>query len=407
MTRLFKLRNTIQPYPWGSRTAIADLLGKPSPSGHPEAELWMGAHPKASSQVWFQGRWQSLHDLIRKDPLPLVGQTVLDLCGPQLPFLFKVLAVEQPLSIQAHPSKELAIEGFARENTEGIALSAPHRNYRDDQHKPECVCAITPFQALCGFRKPQDIFGLLGPVWPADQRGDLDGLKNSSGNGALRSFFVNLMTLEKNRRVDLVQEVVAASKAIVKKHIVYRWIVTLNDAFPEDVGVLSPALLHLIELQPGQALFLPAGRPHAYLQGVAIELMANSDNVLRGGLTSKHIDTAELLRVLDFSPSPLQVLEPQAAGALELIYTSQADEFQLSVLNPQIDHIFDSGRRPLTPEVLLCIEGQVNFQWEGNAKGLEVHKGESVFVPAEVNRYAIHGQATLYRAGVNAKRIGI
>lgn len=403
MNRLLKLQNTIQPYAWGSHSAIATLLGQPVPTDHPQAELWMGAHPKASSKVWFQGRWQSLDELMRQDPVPYLGQAVVERFGPQLPYLFKVLAVEQPLSIQAHPSKTMAEKGFARENGEGIALSAPHRNYRDDQHKPECVCALTLFQALCGFRAPNKILALLDPVWPSNRSKELDILKSPAGDGDLRSFFVHLMTLDKNDRAELVSQIVSAAQPHREQSRAYDWLVRLNDAFPEDVGVLSPLLLNLIDLQPGQALFLPAGRMHAYLNGLAIEVMANSDNVLRGGLTPKHVDVDELIRVLDFQIHPLQVLEPQRMGDQELVYPSLADEFELSVLRTQGSQSYSSGKRHPAPEILLCIDGAVNFQYEGSTKGLDIKKGESVLVPAAVAHYETYGQATLYKAGVNRR----
>lgn len=406
MMRLLKLQNAIQPYSWGSHTAIAELMGNPGPTDNPQAELWMGAHPKASSKVWIQGRWQSLVDLVRQDPVPFLGQAAVDRFGAQLPFLFKVLAVDQPLSIQAHPSKEMAVKGFARENAEGIALSAPHRNYRDDQHKPECVCALTLFQALCGFRDPKAIHELLDPVWPNGHRGDLDLLNEDIAGNTLQPFFVRLMTIDKKARADLLQEIVAAAQGMRGQDQSYEWMIALNGAYPEDVGILAPILLHLVELQPGQALFLPAGCLHAYLGGLAIEVMANSDNVLRGGLTTKHVDPEELVRILDFRCHPLQVLEPQAHSALELFYISQAEEFELSVVTPQTIEAYDSGNRPSAPEILLCIDGAANFQWEGSSKGLDIIKGESVFVPACVDRYEIHGQATFYRAGVNGRLFG-
>lgn len=403
MMRLFKLQNAIQPYPWGSHTAIAELMGKPAPTDNPQAELWMGAHPKASSKIWIQGRWQSLVDLVREDPIPFLGQVALDRFGPQLPFLFKVLAVDRPLSIQAHPSKEMALKGFARENDEGIALSAPQRNYRDDQHKPECICALSLFHALCGFRAPKEIRELLDPVWPGNKRGDLDALTMDNSDGGFQSFFIRLMTMNRSERTDLLQEVVSAVQNMRDHHPSYEWVITLNDAYPDDVGILAPILLHLVELQPGQALFLPSGLLHAYLGGLAIELMANSDNVLRGGLTPKHVDVQELMRILDFQSHPLQVLEPQAHGGTELFYVSQAEEFELSVITPQAHQPYASGNRPLSPEIFLCIEGAADFHWEGSSKGLDINKGESVFVPASIEGYEIHGQATLYRAGVNVR----
>lgn len=405
MNRLLKLQNTIQPYAWGSHTAIAQLLGQPTPSSHPQAELWMGAHPKASSKVWYQGRWQSLEELVRQDPLPILGSAVVERFGPQLPFLFKVLAVERPLSIQAHPSQAMAELGFSRENDQGIALSAPHRNYRDDRHKPECLCALTPFQALCGFRMPVEICTLLDPVWPSHLRAHLDKLKGSEDGSALRDFFIYVMTLDKSERVSLVNEIATAAIKLRGQNQAFDWIVRLHGAYPEDIGALSPLLLHLITLRPGQALFLPAGRMHAYLKGVAVELMANSDNVLRGGLTAKHVDVDELLRILDFQSYPVELLGPQFIGKQEQRYPSPAEEFELSVIRIHPDQVHDSGLRRPTPEILLCVDGTAKFQWEGSSKGLDLLRGESVLVPAGIEHYQIQGQTILYKAAVHNRVI--
>jgi mannose-6-phosphate isomerase len=406
MNRLFKLQNTVQPYAWGSRTEIAELLGQPSPSDHPQAELWMGAHSKAPSKVWYQGRWQGLNELIAEDPVALLGRWVVDRFGPQLPFLLKVLAVDKPLSVQAHPSKQMAVKGFARENAEGIAMSAPHRNYKDDQHKPECVCALTPFQALCGFRPPEDIVALLEPIWPGSRRAELDQVLKSRGSADIQSIFVQLMSMEPKQRQDMLPELVASARKMMEKDNAYRWLVELNETFPSDVGILAPIMLHCVELQPGQALFLPAGRPHAYLKGTAIEIMANSDNVLRGGLTPKHIDVEELLHVLEFEAPPLRVLEPKAAGAMEQVYPSFAEEFRLSLLDIVAEQAYSAGpTRHRSPEILFCIEGSANVNWTGSTKGMDIKKGESIFVPAAVGDYTIEGQARLYKAAVGASTL--
>ncbi len=403
MNRILKLQNTIQPYAWGSHTAIAQLLGQAIPSEHPQAELWMGAHPKASSKVWFQGRWQALDDLLRQDPLPFLGEAVVKRFGPHLPYLFKVLAVEKPLSIQAHPSQSMAEEGFLRETQQGIAVSAAHRNYRDAHHKPECICALTEFHALCGFRPPEEIRALLDQVWPDAYKAHLNTLKSVPDGAGLRHFFSRLMTLDKSQLAPLVNEVVEASQKLRGQDATFDWVVRLHGAYPEDVGVLSPLLLHLIRLKPGQALFLPAGRMHAYLRGVAIEVMANSDNVLRGGLTPKHVDVDELLRVLDFRSYPLEVLAPQPIGNQEHRYPSPADEFELSTIRIQVSKDYDSGQRLPAPEILLCVDGKAEIQWEGSSKGMDLVRGESFLVPAALARYRMQGQAILYKAAVHGK----
>ena len=401
-----KMKNAIQPYAWGSVTAIAELLGRPAPGNEPEAELWMGAHPKAPSQVWYQDRWQYLDELIRKDPLPILGRIAIDRFGPQLPFLFKVLAVQHPLSIQAHPDKATAEQGFGRENQLGIALTAPHRNYRDVQHKPECVVALTQFTALCGFRDAAAILDLLKPIWPKHRQNDLDSLYSEKKAAGLQKFFNYLMTLSKDRQRELVGDLVSAANQRRSTSPSYQWMVRLHTAYPGDIGVLSPCYLHLVTLEAGQALFLKAGRLHAYLKGVAIEVMANSDNVLRGGLTPKHVDIDELLNVVDFTPEPLEILTPDPTGPAIKRYPSFADEFELETMDIRPSNPYDSGPRVEAPEIVLCIEGQVKMQWGGNGCDMTLARGESVIVPAQLDRYRLAGDGKLYKAGIHHRLFG-
>ena len=403
MTRPLKMKNAIQPYAWGSMTAIAELLGQPSPSNQPEAELWMGAHPKAPSQVWYQGRWQSLHEMIRQEPLSFLGETAIRHFGPQLPFLLKVLAVEQPLSIQAHPDKAMAQKGFARENDQGISLRAPQRNYRDDQHKPECVCALTPFTALCGFRAAEEIYGLLNAIWPVQRRHELDLLSGGEEDEALKSFFNHVMRLPKESRKELIDHLVEATMHAEQSESAHDWMVRLNNTYPGDIGVLSPCILHLVTLDPGQALFLPSGKLHAYLHGVAIEVMANSDNVLRGGLTPKHVDIDELLNVLTFDAPALEILEPASICPASRRYPSQADEFELEAISTEVSAGYDSGERLNSPEILLCIDGEAEIAWGDGGSNMALTKGESIIVPADADRYTLDGRAEMYKAGINRR----
>ena len=408
MDRPLKLKNAVQPYAWGSFTAIADLLGQASPADQPQAELWMGAHPRASSRVWFQGRWQSLHDLIQAEPAAFLGQLAVDRFGAQLPFLFKVLAVEQPLSIQAHPDGAMAQAGFQRENCQQIPLSAPHRNYRDPQHKPECVCALTPFVALCGFRSPGVIRDLLAPVWPGQRMDELALLPVAGPDQGIEAFFVHLLAQPRKMRADLLTRLAAAARAagLADKDPAYDWMLRLSEAYPGDAGILGPVMLNLITLQPGQALFLPPRRLHAYLHGVAIEVMANSDNVLRGGLTPKHVDIDELLKVVEFQSSALEILEPRNGQAAVRRYTSQADEFELAAIRVGGANRYDSGLRAATPEIWLCTDGQAVCRWEGSEKGVTLNRGESMMVPAALSRFSLTGEAFFFRAGIHPRLAG-
>ena len=395
---IYRLENVSQPYAWGSRTAIADLLGQTSPTREPQAELWMGTHPKGPSWVVAHDERILLQQLIDLKPLEVLGHDVVHRFGNSLPFLFKVLAADRPLSIQAHPDRNQAVAGFSRENREGRALDAPDRNYRDDNHKPEIICALTPFWGLNGFRSAAAAADLLAPVCPHGLNDALRELKNSRGEG-IRFFFNAMLTLSAEKRQVAAQEVLDKALPWVDRSPVYRWIVELARAYPADMGVLSPALLNLICLEPGQAMYLPAGQLHAYLAGVGIELMANSDNVLRGGLTPKHVEVPELLRVVRFVASSVKIIEPEPVRPAESVYDCPAGEFSLSVIRPA------KGRPYVSPsqrnvDMLLCTEGKGHLDDGGQGQRLTVKKGDSFLIPASLAAYAIHGDVTIYKATV-------
>jgi mannose-6-phosphate isomerase len=401
MKQILSMQNPIQTYAWGSHTAIARLVGAAVPSEEPQAEMWMGAHPKAPSRVWHQGQWQRLDQLIANHPSEILGAQVVEKFGHRLPFLFKVLAAGQPLSIQAHPNSSQAREGFDRENQAGIALNASHRNYKDDQHKPECICALTSFWGMCGFRPAAQIKELALPVWPARQRMGLELLEKDSQTAGLKAFFTFIMGMDARVRSALVDHVAGQSAAREVQDAVYVWIRRLNAQYPQDIGVLAPLLLNTIQLQPGQALFLPAGQLHAYLEGLGMELMANSDNVLRGGLTPKHVDIPELLSVLDFEPYEIKILQPRNSDSAEKIYASSAEEFVLSVCHTSGVDPFLCMDRPPGPQVLFCLQGAADIEWPQCTSRMTISKGQAVFIPHGVRDYSLKGKAKLYKAAVN------
>lgn len=401
MKQILLMQNPIQAYAWGSHTAIARLMGEKVPSEEPQAEMWMGAHPKAPSQVWHQGQWQRLDRLISIHPSEMLGERVIERFGHRLPFLFKVLAAGQPLSIQAHPNSSQARQGFDRENKAGIVLDAPHRNYKDDQHKPECICALTPFWGMCGFRPAARIKELALPVWPSQQRKVLELLGGDSEPACLKAFFSSLMGMDDSARSALVDQVASRSAARESQDAVYAWILRLNAQYPQDIGVLAPLLLNTIQLQPGQALSLPAGQLHAYLEGLGMELMANSDNVLRGGLTPKHVDIPELLSVLDFAPYKVDVLQPADSESVENIYASRVEEFVLSVCRTSDIDPFHCSDRPPGPQILLCLQGSTEIHWARCSSPMTIGKGQAVFIPHVVRDYILKGKSTLYKAAVN------
>ena len=399
MRKIGLLKDTIQEYAWGSKTAIPELLGQSSPADKPQAELWMGAHPKAPSQVLADGLWRSLPEVIQESPEEALGKKVAARFSNKLPFLFKVLAAAKPLSIQAHPNKEQAEQGFARENELGISLNASHRNYRDDNHKPEIICALTPFWALNGFRRIEETLSLLEEARITDLAEIVSFLRSHSNRDGLKKFFNYLMTMEAQKQRQIVEEAVAFAEGRAGEEPAWTWIAKLNEEYPGDIGVLSPLFLNLVRLEPQQAMYLPAGELHAYLEGVGIELMANSDNVLRGGLTPKHIDVQELLAVLNFTDGDLNILSPKNLASGEEIYSTEAEEFVLSVIRINKAASFNS---PLdrSVEMMLCTEGKVNVTNLSDGEITLLTKGTSIIVPAAVEQYCIEGDGILYKATV-------
>jgi mannose-6-phosphate isomerase len=399
MQKIRLLKNTVQAYAWGSTDAIPKLLGLTNPLREPQAELWMGAHPKAPSMVACKDGWRSLLDFIEKDAQDVLGKQVALRYDNKLPYLFKVLAAAKPLSVQAHPNSYQAKEGFQRENNAGIPLNSPERNYRDSSHKPECIFALSPFWAVCGFRKISEILMLFRQICPQQLRAELAQLRGDQNPGGLKRFFSKLMTLGDKSRQKVIGEALSNLAKGIEHDIAYQWIQKLAEEYPEDIGIFSPMLLNLICLEPGEAIFLEAGILHAYLDGTGIELMANSDNVLRGGLTPKHIDVAELLNVLQFEEKPIHFIKPVSVSEFETVYPCPAEEFVLSVINLAAEGIYVSPAKR-SVEIVLCTDGAAELTHLDKKEVLSLNKGASALIPAAVPRYALKGEATLYKASV-------
>ena len=393
------MKNTVQKYAWGSTSAIQELLGQTNSVPEPAAELWMGAHPKAPSMVQYKGQWVSLADLIARHPQDILGKQIAKKFNNQLPYLFKVLAAARPLSIQAHPGLEQARKGFAIENNNRVALEAAHRNYKDANHKPECICALSSFWALYGFRDIAEILLLMGKICPDGLSGELDQLKKNSDSGGLKIFFTKLMTMETDQKNRVIDEAIQHAKQHLEEDPAFQWTARLAADYPADIGLLSPLFLNLIQLKPGQALFLPAGELHAYLEGTGIELMANSDNVLRGGLTPKHIDVPELLKVLNFIPRRVEILQETHKDGMEKIYSSPAQEFVLSAISIAGDDDY-RNLKVQSAEILLCIEGKAYLEDSSRKDCIQVKKGDSAIISAATGSYSINGDAVLYKAAV-------
>ncbi len=396
---VFVLDNPIQNYAWGSRIAIADLLGRPAPSALPEAELWIGAHPKAPSRVVAPEGLGTLDRAIQDDPVGILGPEVCAHFGNELPFLLKVLAAAEPLSIQAHPDHDQARRGWARENAEGVPVDAPRRNYRDPNHKPELVSALTPFTALEGFRTFEEIARNLEPVARPEIAPELGRLAREQTPLALRALFARLMTLDPEEQGLVLKRATGEAARRRQTDRAWEWVARLMARYPADVSVLCPLYLNVVTLDPGDALYLPARELHAYLEGTAIEIMANSDNVLRGGLTHKHVDLPELLATLVFEGRVPQALKPVASGPGECVYRTPAREFELGLLEV-------AAERPFTPspgrgvEILLGLAGEARLLVDSEAAPLG--PGRSVLVPASLPSYLIEGDGRICRARVPA-----
>ncbi|CAM3430447.1 mannose-6-phosphate isomerase [Rouxiella silvae] len=384
-----KMHNNVQNYAWGSVDALSELYGIANPDGKPMAELWMGAHPKSSSRVEdAQGNQISLRDVISQDLNANLGEKVARRFG-ELPFLFKVLCANQALSIQVHPSKSNAVIGFEKENKAGVPIDAAERNYKDANHKPELVFALTPFAAMNGFRELGEIQSLLQPV--AGAHPDIARFLINPDFEHLKTLFAALLSMtgeSKSLALDILDN------ALQSQHgEPWDTLRSIAIDYPGDSGLFSPLLLNVIELQPGEAMFLYAETPHAYLKGVALEVMANSDNVLRAGLTPKYIDIPELLANLQFVAKPANTLltTPEQRGS-ELIFPIPVEDFAFSL------HTLGAEPQTLAQEsaaIIFCVEGQTVL-YKGEQQ-VVLHPGESCYIPATDSPVSASGNGRIAR----------
>lgn len=392
---IWLLDNPVMDYSWGSTTAIAELLGRPADSGKPQAEMWIGAHPKASSRIRGTDPPLSLAELIRQHPEAVLGPAVARAFGRQLPFLLKVLAADQPLSIQVHPQAAQARSGYAAENKLGLDPDDPRRNYRDPNPKPECICALTPFWGLCGFRPLDQMTALLQTACP-DLAGRLASFGHLAPAEAIRCFCGELLAMAPGRQERIIDAALAWEEQIPER----RWMAVLAAHYPGDIGIVFPLLLNLFCLQPGQALYLPPGTIHAYLKGVGVEVMASSDNVIRAGLTAKHKDIPELLDVVDFRPGDLTLLAPRKVCETRAVYETPAPQFKLGLITVGADR--DHVRTACHGcEILLCTEGRAWINAAGHGP-VPLTRGDAALIGAASDAYVVSGRATVYHVEIPA-----
>jgi mannose-6-phosphate isomerase len=399
MPDVYAIDGVARRYAWGSSTAIPTLLGA-APDGNPVAELWFGAHPDSPSPV----AATTLDALIATDPERLLGADVHARFGDTLPFLIKILAAERPLSIQVHPDRMQAAAGFAREDAAGLARDAPERTYRDPNHKPELLVALTDFDALCGFRPVERTIALLDHLAVAELAGTRDLLCGPDG---LRAAFTHLLTL-----ADPAALVAAVSERVAKADRepdefagAVRAARIAAEHFPGDPGVLVTLLLNDVRLRPGEAIYIGAGNVHAYLRGTGVEVMAASDNVVRAGLTPKHVDVAELLAITDFTPvgDPRWPAEDSGAGTAE--FRPPAEDFALLCID--VEAFRKPGRAAgscavgvRAPAVVVCASGAIGVQVGSDA--LELSPGRAAFVPAREAAFTLAGSGQAFVATVGS-----
>ncbi|EGQ9991473.1 mannose-6-phosphate isomerase, class I [Vibrio vulnificus] len=388
----FKMDNKIQNYDWGSRSAIHDLFGFANDDHRPQAEVWMGTHPNGCSSIEGSDVSLSLADLIQHDQVAFLSEPTAKQYG-DLPFLFKILSAERALSIQVHPSKCDAQTGFAREQQLGIPLDAAWRNYKDANHKPELVYALTDYQAMNGFRPFEEILVGFRQCHIPELNTYLEQFEQNTNEAGLRRFFVELLSMSDLRKQNALDQLVTYA-SLNQQQPTCQLIIELAEQYPNDVGLFAPLLLNVITLKPGEAMFLNARTPHAYIKGTGLEIMANSDNVLRAGLTSKHMDVEELVKCTDFVSKPVESLLTHAhVVGCEHHFPVPVKDFQFSILSKP-------ESQPMTmssAEILMAIDADLTLV-ASNGETLTLSKGQSAFIPAYVKTYTISSSGRIARA---------
>jgi mannose-6-phosphate isomerase len=413
---IYPLENSVQTYAWGDPDLIPAFLERPNPAREPWAELWLGAHPKAPSLALLpDGQKLPLNELIARDAKASMGRSAESY--KRLPFLFKMLAVARPLSLQAHPSKHTALRGYRREERAGLMIDPAERSYIDSQHKPEFIVAMDRFEGICGFRPIDEILRNIRVVAGENWLAYAGRLSRYQSKMELALVFYNFLSLESSARGKLlrlarqrIDRILVGARPDSAETRAFGWIPRLMDAFPNDMGALAPLMLNCFDISSGEGLYVAPGQPHAYFRGCALEVMANSDNEVRAGLSHKRKDLAEFMAVLDFTPAPLSVSLPHCQGEGEkrrgciCSYAIDSEEFSLAIIRASgpSQHY---ARIP-APEILLCVEGALQLRSSSGAN-YPLQRGSSLFVEACEDGYELAGRGMIYRASVGAALKGL
>lgn len=396
---LYYLNNSIKAYNWGHLTVLPELLGYENTDNTPQAELWLGMHPEGMSKVLQGDVLRDLSELIDQNKASFLGDKALEKFGAHLPFLFKVLAINEPLSLQVHPNKQQAEAGFAHENSAGLVMTDAKRCYKDANHKTELLCAWSDdVWALCGFRPYAEIhaeFSQLGSAPLAPLVETLGANLNAEG---LKEFIRTLLTLPKETVTPIMQDVLTYSAA--QKSEPYRWLEKLQAMYPADMASLAPLYMNVVHVPKGKAIFVENGVLHAYLQGMGVEIMSMSDNVVRLGLTPKYVDIASLDTIVSFKPTTVQFSETTAP---HFNFTTPCDEFDLAHHSINASHHYAlPAHNPA--QIVLCVEGSLTiFNSESASEpAYTLSQGQSFFVPFNAGSYLFKGSGELFIASTPA-----
>jgi mannose-6-phosphate isomerase len=388
--KIFKLQGKVQYYAWGGYEYIPQLLGFNNSQKKPCAEYWLGAHPSAPGMLQTDDGQQSWYELIKQEPVGYLGEHVYERFG-ELPYLLKVLDVREMLSIQVHPTKEEAQKGFEREEAAGIAIDAPNRNYKDKNHKPEVMIALGEFWLLHGFKKEEELQNILNSI------PEFSFLSNVFAEDGYYGLYKMVMEMPQEEADELLLPLIKREITLCgNKNQPGYWVSKLYSGnMPQghvDKGIFSIYFFNIVELKQGEAVFQGAGVPHAYLEGQNVELMANSDNVLRGGLTPKHIDVPELLKHIVFEGIEPKILKGEDVGH-ERQFSSPVPDFSISALE------LETGREYLSksksPEIYLVMQGEVIWEHKSCKRG-------EAFVVLPDTEFTMRGleNAVVYKAYV-------